>query len=191
MLDPIIRRLVTGWATLGATIETTIATAIVDGLSRLGLSENNGNMKHVMPDRYQWFRLSDEKNTNNGKYFDRLLNGHNIILPPAGVDEASLTKLRWRVTVAGLAYTADSTPYYLALLVLFLHALLALGQIVYMLLTRRSSQAWDNFEELLLLSQQSRQSTSKELQNTSGGKSNHDLHPILKSSHSCRHILCF
>ena len=161
--------IITGWPTPQHTLETTIASIIVDGMSRIGLSDNGGNMHHVMPDRYEWMRFSPEKDTNGDSYFDKMLWNETIVLPPKGFDENELTKLHWSATVSGLAYKANSVSTYLALAVLFAHAAIALCHILYMLITRRSSEAWDCIEELLVLAQLSRPSKSDRLQQTSGG----------------------
>jgi hypothetical protein len=61
------------------------------------------------------------------------------------------TTLRWSVSVAGYAYEADDSIYYLALLVLFSHTLIALCHMAWTFWTGSSSDAWDTFEELMVL----------------------------------------
>jgi hypothetical protein len=156
------------WSSLGSTIETTIATVIVDGMSRIGLSNNGGNIYHVM-DRYNWVQYMKDKNGQRYENWNRFLRGQDVVLYPIGVSPEDLTKLNWSVTVSGLAYQADSLPYYLALGVLLLHALLAVGHTVYMLYTRRSSDTWQTFEEMLILGQNSRPGFGGKLKNTCGG----------------------
>ncbi|KAK8135957.1 hypothetical protein PG984_003897 [Apiospora sp. TS-2023a] len=166
-----------GFASLYHTIESTVATVMVDGLSRVGLGANHGNMRHVMPDRYQWLRTLPLRQTDPGAFYDRFLRGkQTIALPPlvggwgsAEVDASALTRLRWDVQVSGLAYSANSTAAYLALLVLLACSAVAICQSAYVLVTRRSSEAWDCIEELVLLGQLSRPSSSKQLFHTSGG----------------------
>ena len=156
------------WAALGSTIESTIATTVVDGMSRIGLSANGGNMTTVF-DRYLWLRFLPERLTDSARYFSRILDGETVVEAPEGVPLDKLAKMTWKVTVSGLAFGADGIPYYLALGVLCFHATLAGLQTVHMLWTRRSSESWDSFEEILLLSQQSRPSKSEKLKNTSAG----------------------
>ena len=137
------------WASLGSTIESTIATTIVEGMSRVGLSK--------YPPMTQVFERDDFLTFDNGPgdtypfphsdstrpwEWDRLLQGtHDYVLPPNGSSKDDIIKLQWSVTVSGLAYSADSTAYYLALSLLFAHALLAALQILSMLITCRSSDA--------------------------------------------------
>lgn len=157
------------WSSLGSTIETTIATTVVDGMSRIGLSANGGNMRQAF-DRYHWLRFMKDKTGHRD--FDRLLDGRGSVLPPVNVANTSLTELRWSVTVAGLAYKTNGIAYYLALAVLFLHSLLALGHVIYMLVTCRSSDAWDHLEDLIVLSHLSRPPRHRDgkLKNTCGGE---------------------
>jgi hypothetical protein len=161
------------WTTLGSTIETTIATVLVDGMSRIGLSANGGNMYDVM-DRYNWIHWINDTaiQGTKGDNLNRLLRNQDVILPPTGVDVATnITKLEWSVTIAGLAYEANSLPYYLALSVLLLHTSIASLHMIYMLWTRRSSDSWQSLEEMLALSQNSRPPRGvTEWKNTSGGK---------------------
>jgi hypothetical protein len=161
------------WTTLGSTIETTIATVVVDGMSRVGLSTNGGNMHDVM-NRYDWIHWINDTaiQGTGGDNLNRLLRNQDVILPPTGVEvTTNTTKLHWSVTIAGLAYGANSLPYYLALSVLLLHTFIASLQMIHMLGTRRSSDAWQSFEEMLVLSQNSRPPRGvPEWKNTCGGK---------------------
>lgn len=161
-----------GWASLGGTIESTIATTVVDGMSRVGLAANGGaHMHHVMPDRYQWLRFLPEKYVPSKApaFFDRILKGRTVVLPPEGAESENLTRLTWRVTVAGLAFKADEVVYYLALAVLFTHTLIASVQTGWTLTTRRSSDAWDGVEQLVVLGCQSKPTRNEGLKNTCSG----------------------
>ncbi|KAK8035242.1 hypothetical protein PG993_010237 [Apiospora rasikravindrae] len=164
------------FASLTHTIESTIATIVVDGMSRIGLDDNNGNLHHVIPDRYRWLRTLPLKESDPGRFFDMLLHGQTMVLHPllgagtgTGVNANMLTHLHWDVQVSGLAYSANSTAAYLALAVLLTCSAIAAGNIAYVLATRRSSEAWDCIEELVLLGQLSKPSTSETLVNTSSG----------------------
>jgi hypothetical protein len=158
--------IVNQWTSLGTTIENTIATIVVDGMSRVGLSDNGGNMYQVM-NRYDWINWDGDRSEN----WNRMLRGEDVIQPPSGTDAANITRLEWTVTVSGLAYKADGLPYYLALSVLILHTLLATLHIIHMLWTRQSSDTWHSFEEMILLSQNSRPRQAGKLSNTCGGTS--------------------
>lgn len=160
--------MVAGWPTLCHTLESTIATLIVDGMSRIGLADNGGNI-HQVQDRYKWMRWLPSKVSEPGSYFDRLLDGKTIVLPPNTTAGAATTRMHWDVTVSGLAYKASSTAIYLAIAVMFSCTIIGALHSAHMLITRRSSEAWDSIEEMIVLSQLSRPSTSAELANTSGG----------------------
>ncbi|KAF2737661.1 hypothetical protein EJ04DRAFT_510101 [Polyplosphaeria fusca] len=90
--------------------------------------------------------------------------------PPTSANVANLTKLHWEMRIAGYAYGARSVPYYLALAVLFTHALVAFIYVANQLCTRRSSGAWETLEELLLLSYNSQPDESRPFRNTCAGK---------------------
>lgn len=160
--------LVTEWATLCHTLESTIATLIVDGMSRIGLADNGGNLGHVM-DRYEWLDWLPSKSSDPGSYFDRLLDGKTIVLPPKTKNGATLTCMHWDVAVSGLAYRASSTAIYLAIAVMLACTAIGACHSAHMLISRRSSEAWDSIEEIIVLSQLSRPSGSVRLANTSGG----------------------
>lgn len=156
--------------TLGSTIETSIATAMVDGMSRIGLSANGGNTNQVQ-DRYHQlsFQIDPNGETKERSWKKLLQGGGDIVLPPAGVDSSNMTKMNWDMAISGYAYKADSVPYYFALSVLFLYSLIAGIQALYMLFTRRSSDSWDSVEEMIVLWQNSRPAGGNELTNTCGG----------------------
>lgn len=160
--------LVVEWALLCHTLESTIAMLIVDGMSRVGLNDNGGNMNHVT-DRDEWMdwlpsRVSDPEN-----YFDLLLDGKNVVSPPNTATGEKLVRMHWDVTVSGLAYRASSTAVYLAIAVMFACSTLGACHSAHMLISRKSSEAWDSIEEIIVLSQLSRPSASARLANTSGG----------------------
>lgn len=122
-------------------LETVIATLVADGMSPQGYAGNTGPLQH----------FSDAQNLlpwdNSASSQQSMLAGSYSFPPPAG----TATQLRWSVVVAGYAYRADSAAYYLALTVLFLHASLALGHMVYVLWTRVCCDAWDSFVGLVVL----------------------------------------
>jgi hypothetical protein len=167
--------MVDSWTGVIHTMESAITTLMVDGMSRAGLAANGGNTQHVS-DRYGWLQFLDMRKRDSGSYFDRMLRGETVVNPPPGQPEENLTRLRWDVTVSGLSYRADSLAAYLALAVLFTCAVIALCHTASMLITRRSMEAWDCIEELILLSQLSRPSTSAKLANTSGGIHSHSTY---------------
>ncbi|CAF9930488.1 MAG: hypothetical protein ALECFALPRED_004612 [Alectoria fallacina] len=84
---------------------------------------------------------------NSASSQQSLLAGTYVFPPSVG----TATPLHWSVVVGGYAYRADSLAYYLALTVLFVHAALALGHVVYGLRTRVCCDAWDSLVGLMVL----------------------------------------
>lgn len=80
-----------GFYSLKNTIESTLALIIVVGMSRIGLGDNNGNLYHVFPDHYQFLRYMPQKNIDREAYFERMLNGETVVLPPLGVEADKLS----------------------------------------------------------------------------------------------------
>lgn len=133
------------WIDLSSVLETVIATFVADGMSRQGYTSNGGSSTN----------FTDALNLlpwdNSASSQQSLLAGTYHFPPPAGL----ATPLKWSVVVGGYAYRADSLAYYLALTVLFLHAALALGHVVYVLWTRVCCDAWDSFVGLIVLAARS------------------------------------
>ena len=165
--------IVSGWAALGDTIESTVAVTIVDGLSRLGLEDNGANTVHVMPERYQWLHFTPietpDGQVRNVEWRRLLSGGYDIVEKPEGYEDAELTKLAWSASISGYAFKADSVPYFLALSVLLVHSILAIVHCLYIICTRCSSDAWESLEEMLALSQNSKPGSTTLLRNTCGG----------------------
>lgn len=160
--------LVISWFSLCHTLESTIGMLIVDGMSRVGLADNGGNIHHVT-DRGDWMDWLPSRASDPGSYFDLLLDGKNVVAPPNKTNAATLTRMHWDVTVSGLAYKANSTAVYLAIAVMLACTTIGACNSAYILISRRSSEAWDSIEEIIVLSQLSRPSGSARLANTSGG----------------------
>ena len=137
--------LVYSWYDMTAPLETVIATIVADGMSRQGYAANGGLSMEVL-DRLEWLPWDDLASSRQS-----LLAGKYSFPRPPG----EATRLEWSVVVGGYAYRADSVAYYLALTVLFLHAALALGHVVYVLWTRVCFDAWDSFLGLLVLAAKS------------------------------------
>jgi hypothetical protein len=160
--------LVSEWIDIRSPVEGAIAILLVEGLARIGLSQNGGRENHFS-DAIQIPNFpSDLKEGWNSL----LKNDGKALLPPPGVDPTNLTKLQWTITVSGLSYLADSTAFYLALTVLFIYLAVAFGHIFHSLFTRRSSAAWHSFEDMMVLSHSSQPAPSV-LRNTSAGIRSH------------------
>lgn len=137
--------LVIHWDDVPAPLESIIATLVADGMSRQGYAANGGSLSHFSDAQslLQW--------DNSASSQSSILAGKYSFPRPAG----NATRLQWSVVVSGYAYRADSVAYYLALTVLFLHATLALGHVIYILWSRVCSNAWDSFISFIVLAAKS------------------------------------
>ena len=151
---------------LGSTIESEIATTVVDGMSRTGLSQHGANFRTV-GDRVKILHLpiyADDKK-------EMLLNLlHGCDMPLDLPQNTNVTKLHWDTSITGYAYQGRSTPYYVALAVLFMYSLMAPIHTFALISTQQSSACWDSLEELVVLCKNSTPEPDGGLRNTSGGK---------------------
>lgn len=83
----------------------------------------------------------------------KILRGKESFQRPK-VSNESFTEFQMKQTIRGYTYLASATTDFLALAVLFLHLLIALGHTVLILVTKRSSGCWDTLPELLAVAQQ-------------------------------------
>jgi hypothetical protein len=77
--------------------------------------------------------------------------------------------MRWTVTASGLGYRANSAAYFLALVILFSHAAIALAHTVWVFSARQSSTAWSSLTDLVVLALTSRLPEGAVLENASVG----------------------
>ena len=126
-------------------LESVVAALVADGMSRQGYADNGGSSVQITDalNLLPWDSSASSQQS--------ILAGTYAFPPPPG----TATQLHWAVVVSGYAYRADSVAYYLALTVLFLHAVLALGHVVYVLWKRVCCDAWDSLVGLLVLTAQS------------------------------------
>ncbi|RSM15464.1 hypothetical protein CDV31_004900 [Fusarium ambrosium] len=96
---------------------------------------------------------------------ERLVAGKTALQRLSGTE---FTSFFTSISINGIAYKANSVTDYLAITVLLAHMVLVLGHSVYLVYTRRSSDAWDSVMEMLILAHNS-QPTSHALWNTSAG----------------------
>ena len=137
--------LIVEWGDVTPVVESVIAAMVADGMSRQGYGANGGSSTHFSD------TLSLLPWDNSMSSQESLLAGTYSVPPLAG----NGTMLQWTIVVGGYAYYADSTAYYLALTVLFLHAILALGHVVYILWTRICCDALDSVTGLIVLAAKS------------------------------------
>ncbi|KAJ5655060.1 hypothetical protein N7490_002063 [Penicillium lividum] len=161
--------LVVAYGDIIGSVEAAIASLVVDGMSRVGYVDNGGQYEHISDSEYLFYIPTDD----GGKSLDALLEG-TLEIPPSASDSQS-TPLRWDVAITGLAYNGNSASYYLALTVLYIHALLAILHTAYSLWNRMSFSAWESLTDLLVLCLTS-SSASAELENTTGGINEHALY---------------
>ena len=113
------------------TLEGIVATLVANGMSRTNF-RSTGKAPEQLEDPLNI--LPDESSSQ----WERFMRGSYSFPRPEG----PATKIKLSVTVEGYAYRADSKAYRLALAVLLLHAILAIGHIVYVVRTRVSCGAW-------------------------------------------------
>ena len=146
---------------MSLTLESVTSSFVADGMSRQGYSANGGSMSNASGE----LSLLPWDGSTSSR--DSILSGTYSSPRPGG----PATRLKWSVIVSGYAYLADSTAYYLALTVLFVHAALALGHTAYVLKTRVFCDAWDSFVNIIVLAATSGLAVgdSNLFKNTGGG----------------------
>ena len=149
--------------------ESIIATVVADGMSRVGYLDNGGDV--TLADFHKNY-LDD--GSGGGMYdfenvdFTDMAYYDGARLPlPRGHDTSNSTLVSWSVSISGYSYKADGVAYWLSLMVLFVHSLIAVAHTAWILSKRVSSGAWHSLVELLVLSQNSE--PSRELRNTCSG----------------------
>ena len=162
--------LIVEWESGIATLEVIVAALVTNGLSRQGYTANVGTPEHI-PDRdhlVPWDSSPDAQTS--------IIAGTYAFPSPTPnattANPVAATQLTLSITAAGYAYKADSAAYFLALTVLFAHAALALGHIIYLcIFSRITSEAWDSLVSLLLLAIVSGQRTLTASSSNSGASS--------------------
>lgn len=127
-------------------VEIVVASLIADGMSRVGFAGigqvgvQYSNPLNFLP-----------KEPSESIWKDFMAGTYKFPRPATG----SYTVLDWSVQVSGLAYHAESNVHTLALVVLFLHAALALAHIAYVLRTLVFCSTWESFTSLVVLAAKS------------------------------------
>ena len=114
-------------------VETVIAAVLADGMSRVGYTTlvQAGDLDFYLP----------EEPLNS--IWKRFMTGKYKFPRPS--TPGPLTELDWTVEVSGLAFRADSNAYKLALVVLFIHAALAITHTAYVICFRVFRGTDDSF----------------------------------------------
>ncbi|KAK5070398.1 hypothetical protein LTR64_000069 [Lithohypha guttulata] len=108
-------------------VECILARCLVREMSQSGMAEHTRNTQRLGSTTKQEHVSEIRKQTEGEDSIDYL--GHRRLTEPFpdGFNTSCFTPLRGNVYVSGYAYSADSTAHYLALALLFLHALLVIG----------------------------------------------------------------
>ena len=156
------------WDHVTKPLETILAALFVEGLARIGFTDNGGSRNDHTTDSFLKFPSTEPQQHS---LFDSILRDDGkatTLLPSPNSNPEQLTKLHWGIFVSGYAYQADSTAHYLALAVLFAHLVLATGHLIWSVSTRLSSEVWSTIEDLVALSHSS-EPDQRALKNTSSG----------------------
>lgn len=127
-------------------VEIVVASLIADGMSRVG-SPGLGQVGAQYSNLLSF--LPKEPSESIWKAF--MAGTYKFPRPVTG----AYTVIDWSVQVSGLAYHAESNADTLALVVLFVHAVLALAHIVYVLCNRVFCSTWESFTSLVVLAAKS------------------------------------
>lgn len=168
-------------------INAVVASFVVDGMSRVGYNENNVSDLNVSTWCTQvdappnlgnnqggqepcLWQFSSDTETN---LFKDLLDGKLEMTPYPPPASNTGTRFRYYVTITGYGLKATSTANYLALTVLFVYVVIALGHITWTWCRGRFSSTWGSLTDFLVLSQTSLAPVGV-LKNTSTGVESHD-----------------
>lgn len=138
-----------------APVEAAVSTLVANGMAYTGYLENGGSAS-TLEDVESFLQIPQAEDDLNHLLFGTL------DIPPPVVGNSSIsttTTMRWDLFMAGIAYDANSTGYWFALTVLFVHAIVALSHTLYSLWRQRTSSAWESFCESLTLALNSARTT--------------------------------
>lgn len=168
-------RLDDGFTDLGAImyqIESVVATVVADGMSRVGYSINGGDQ--TLAGRHDEVVIRYNVSFDPPSPWSKAAYKGTASTPfVPGYDESNSTLFRFDAYLQGYSYKADSTTYWLALALFYVHALIVLCHLGYRLfLNRESSVAWEGLMDMLalaLVSEPPRGDEKDSLRNTCGG----------------------
>ncbi|KAF2100251.1 hypothetical protein NA57DRAFT_73861 [Rhizodiscina lignyota] len=132
-------------------ISSVVATVVADGMSRVGYRANGGDIElagwqHQVVDRYN---MDFAPGSRWGK---DVYKGTASTTFPDGYDASNTTKQRLDIYIQGYSFKADSTAYWLSLVLFFVHAIIVISHLVYRLFLRKdSSVAWESVTDLMAL----------------------------------------
>ncbi|KAL8727297.1 MAG: hypothetical protein Q9181_005761 [Wetmoreana brouardii] len=138
-----------------------IGSVLNDGLARAGVENAFARDGDGPPS--DWTLVAFEKADD---FEDALLHGREAFRWPRTVADNESTEIGVEFSISELSYQLTLVQK-LAMVVLFLHAFIALLQTMWMSWKRESSSCWDSIVEILVLAQNSRPTPA--LQNTAAG----------------------
>lgn len=164
------------WITRSA-IEAVLATAVVDGMSRVGYWDQ---VTHGYWDEEQEFDANNPYiNVTNEElnYFFDNHGGKSVVPFPQGASPDNVTRLEWSITTSGWGWQTNRVSAKLALIVLFTDGLIILCHMLYLYWPlffsgkRRAFMRWGSFEDMIAISRTSAESKSvpEVFKNTSSG----------------------
>jgi len=143
-------------------VEHVVASVFTDALSRIG-TWRTFNLTVPVTGQMEYMFYNQKPH-----FASQLLLGREALYPPPDLATSNYTRFNMTQTITGYAYKAQAITDWLAVTVLLIHLVFALGHTIYAVTTGRTSECWDTLPELLALAQQSRPS-NKALKNTSAG----------------------
>jgi len=153
------------WDNVAFISQLVVSATIVDGMSRAGY------------DRME----SLQAPTENDGVLDAILEGSYILNTDTstGVNASDQLQTQWSISATGLGYRANSLSYYIALALLFTHAVIALAHTIWIFYNRKTSTAWSSLADIVTLACKSTPPTST-LNNASAGVESYEAfqHPV-------------
>ncbi|KAM5352797.1 hypothetical protein ACJ41O_005519 [Fusarium nematophilum] len=147
-----------------AEFENLIATTLVDGLSRCGLEPNTNGSRLL-----EAWPFGDWSVNNETLARTLVRKGDPVESFPRPSILKSSTRLEMKAIFTGYVMAATGWFDYLSIAGLCIHALIAVVHTVLVVLTGRTSGAWDSILELVCLTQRSPPPPEPLLANTSAG----------------------
>lgn len=139
-------------------LEWITSLSVVDSLSRYG-TYRFLNTSGPLQD---WDLLYFNQQSD---FTNKILSGGPALEKPAGVP---VTTFKTTIILSGLLYRASSVTDWLAIAILIIYIIIALGHTIHLVLYRKTSASWDTIPEILALAHNSRPS-KKALKNASAG----------------------
>ncbi|KAH6976404.1 hypothetical protein BKA56DRAFT_688086 [Ilyonectria sp. MPI-CAGE-AT-0026] len=148
------------------TLESIIASYVADGISRTGSQINLNYASLMSPISYRNNTISDRNRKAMVRYGGPALSFD----PSDALAQGNKPPMVMHTTISGYAMGLDEANDYVWVLVLLLHALLALLHAIWVWRSREGvSQAWGSITELVSLALTSTATQGQGLENTCGG----------------------